>query len=237
MTPIFVVAILALSVYWFFMSPYSQSFGPFPYKKRTSQKLVALTFDDGPNDPYTSEILKFLADKNIKATFFVVGKCALKYPEVVKSIERAGHSVGNHSYSHQFYKYLTQPSFKQELLASQTAIKSVIGKEPALFRPPWLWRQPLLFKSLKQLKVRPVSGEFCNILEVFQPSGKRIARRALAKLKPGAIIIFHDGFDAKGGNRAQTVLAVKLFVNQALNSGYKFVTVDQLIGIEAYKKV
>ena len=81
----------------------------------------------------------------------------------------------------------------------------------------------------------PVSGQFCHAFEVLQPSPQRIARRALAKARPGAILIFHDGFDAHGGNRANTVAAVSIVITELTRRGYAFVTIDDLLGIPAYQ--
>lgn len=230
-----VIIVLLCAIYWFFMSSYSQVFGKFPYKARTDKKQIALTFDDGPNEPYTSEIVDYLRSKNIKATFFQVGKCVDRYPEVTKKIFHDGHLIGNHSLSHKYNKYFTEHDFDKEIAESQAIISGVIGKTPACFRPPWLWRYPKLFKTLKKHELNPVSGEFCDVLEVFQPNAKHIARRVLAKAKPGAIIIFHDGIEAKGGNRSQTAGAVKIVVDELLKQNYQFVTVDKLLGIPDYQ--
>jgi peptidoglycan-N-acetylglucosamine deacetylase len=221
-------------VYWFFMSSYSQFFGHFPWRGKTQDKIVALTFDDGPNEPYTSEIVDFLNRRGVKATFFQVGSCVEKYPGTTKKIIESGHVVGNHSLSHAFHTYVTHPSFYDEITKTQAIIKKHTGKTPALFRPPWLWRQPLLMRTLHRCGLTPVSGEFCHSLEVFQIDGRRIARATLRKMRPGSILIFHDGFDARGGNRAQTVQAVKITVDQLLKEGWKFATLDSLLGVKAY---
>ncbi len=223
------------ATYWLFMSPHSQAFGYFPFRKKTRGRVIALTFDDGPNEPYTSKLLDLLATYKVHATFFCVGKNAQKYPNIVKRIDKEGHTIGNHSMSHEFHKYFTQPNFNYEIQQSQSILGEIIGKQPALFRPPWLWRQPWLFKSLKRAGMQPVSGTFGSAFEVLQPSAETIAKHALKKVKPGMILIFHDGFDAKGGIRSQTVAAIEIVLNKLINDGYKFVTVDELLGIAPYK--
>ncbi|CAN5430359.1 polysaccharide deacetylase family protein [soil metagenome] len=221
--------------YWLFMSTYSQIFGRYPYKKETSDKVIALTFDDGPNEPYTSQILDYLNDKNVKATFFLVGKCVERYPESAKKIVSSGHIIGNHSYSHEFHKYFFSLRFNSEITANQAILQKYTGKKPTLFRSPWLWRQPWLLKELKKKSLQPVSGKFCYVFEVLRPNGARIARHALAKATPGSIIIFHDGVEGRGGNRQQTVDAVKITVDELLRREYTFVTVDQLLNVPAYQ--
>lgn len=231
-----VIALVVLAiVYWLFMSPYSQVFGKYPYRAKTTKKVVALTFDDGPNEPYTSELLDFFRENNVKVTFFQVGKCIERYPEVTKRAYREGHTIANHSLSHKFHKPFISPSMSQEIETNQAVIRKTIGKTPALYRSPWLWRQPLLFRSLKMHNLQPVSGTFCDDLEVFRPDADRIAKTTLKRIKPGSIIIFHDGQDSKGGNRSATVEAVKIVVKTLKSHDYKFVTVDKLLGIEPYK--
>lgn len=226
---------LAIAVYWLCMSTYSQAFGDFPWRIKTDRKVIALTFDDGPNEPYTSQIVDFLHDRGVKATFFQVGICVKRYPETSKRILREGHIIGNHSLSHAFHNYLTHPGFEDEVTLTQTILKDCIGKTPALFRSPWLWRQPFLLRTLRKHHLQPVSGEFCHPLEVFQINGATIAKSALKKAKPGSIIIFHDGFDGRGGNRAETVKAAKIVVDTLLQEGYEFVTVDKLLSVRAYQ--
>ena len=230
------VFVVIAVVYWLFMSPPSPIFGKFPHKVITEEKIVALPFDDGPNEPYTSRIVNFLNSNNIKATFFQVGKNVQRYPKTTLAIVKAGHVVGNHSLSHKFGKYFNRPELKHEVQASQAIFSKLIGKTPALFRPPWLWRQPLLLKTLKEVSLVPVSGIFCSDLEVFQPKAERIAKRTLARVKPGSIIIFHDGYNAKGASRSQTVEAVKIVVVELLKQNYRFVTVDKLLKVPAYQK-
>ncbi|MFI5270542.1 MAG: polysaccharide deacetylase family protein [Candidatus Saccharimonadales bacterium] len=216
------------------MSTSSQIFGTYPYKKQTSKKLVALTFDDGPNEPYTTEIADFLESKKIKATFFQVGECVSRYPDVTRRLYKDGHDIGNHSMHHRFRDHLFHPSYLREIIDNQHIIEKTIGVRPALFRSPWLFRQPWLLSSVKKAGLRPISGKFCHPFEVAQISSEKIARKAISEAKPGAIIIFHDGFDARGGNRSQTVKALKLTVNELISKGYSFVTISELFSVNTY---
>lgn len=234
---ILAVVAVAAATYWLYLSPFSQIFGAFPYRGAASRRVVALTFDDGPNEPYTSQIAAILGRHNLRATFFQVGTCVERFPATTAALAKAGHIIGNHSQSHQFHRYLAHPGFERELDESQAVLTELLGKKPALFRPPWLWRQPRLLKSLKARGLQPVSGEFGSWLEPFQPSGRRMARRALAKVRPGSIIIFHDGYNATAARRSETVVAVEMLVESLLKQGYEFVTVDELLGLPAYQDV
>jgi peptidoglycan/xylan/chitin deacetylase (PgdA/CDA1 family) len=122
-----------------------------------------------------------------------------------------------------------------ETLAAQHTLTKVIGRTPALYRPPWLLRTPTLPAVLHENGLSPVSGEFCHAFEVIQPPPSWIARRALAKARPGAILIFHDGFDGRGGHRGNTVATVRIVITELTHRGYRFVTVDELLGIPAYQ--
>jgi len=221
------ICILAL-VYHLFFSPSSQVFGYFPHRVHTQERVIALTFDDGPNEPYTSQVLDILAAHRVAATFFMVGRCLERSPAVGRRIVAEGHSVGNHSYTHSFLSYLKQPSFRDEIERTQRVMHDILGVRPALFRPPWLFRQPWLLASVRRAGLNAVSGEFGDVMEPFQPPAERMVRRALSKAKPGAILIFHDGFDARGGDRTETVRAIELLIPELRSRGYSFATVEAL---------
>ncbi|MGI5238525.1 polysaccharide deacetylase family protein [Dactylosporangium sp. CA-139066] len=221
--------------YWLLMSPFAPTARDYPYRGPDSERVVALTFDDGPNEPYTSQILDILAEHEVRATFFHVGQCVERHPDVAVRAVGAGHVVGNHSLTHRFGTYLRPRAFEREVEQSQRILARVLGRTPALARTPWLWRRPSLLRMLRRDGLHPVAGEFGHAFEVFQPSGVRMARRAVAKTRPGSILIFHDGFDSRGGNRAETVVAVRETIRGLLARGYRFVTVDELLGVPAYQ--
>jgi peptidoglycan/xylan/chitin deacetylase (PgdA/CDA1 family) len=216
------------------MSPYSQVLGRFPYRGPGDERVVALTFDDGPNEPYTSELADYLGQEDIRATFFQVGKAVQRYPEVTKRLVSAGHVVGLHGHTHEFTQYLRRSTLADELRLGMAAF-SELGIRPALYRPPWLLRIPALPGLLREHGLRVVSGEFCHLLEVAQPSPHRIAGQAFRAARPGSIIIFHDGWDGKSADRAATVEAVKLLTPRLRAQGYTFTTVDRLLGVPAYQ--
>ncbi|HEY1701448.1 MAG TPA: polysaccharide deacetylase family protein [Trebonia sp.] len=220
--------------YWLGMSSYSQAFGYFPYRGATSEKKIALTFDDGPNEPYTSQLANLLRDRGVRATFFQVGRAVLEYPEVTARLASDGHLIGNHGFTHEFPTYLSRRTLVPDVRKGMEALATV-GIRPALYRPPWLMRIPSLNAVLKDEGLQAISGEFCHALEVFQPSAELIAKGVLAKACPGSIIIFHDGWDGKGANRASTVAAARIVVDQLAEEGYSFVTVDEMLGLPAYQ--
>ena len=224
-----------LLAYALFMLPQSQVFGRYPYRAAPEDRVVALTFDDGPNEPYTSEIADFLESRGIRGTFFQVGRCVQRFPEATDRIAAAGHVIGNHSLTHRFTTYLRPGAFRREVGQTQVVLRERLGRTPALARTPWLWRQPALLRMLRRERLEPVAGVFGHPLEVFHRDGAAMARRAIAQTRPGTILIFHDGFDGRVGDRSQTVKAIKLTVDGLRERGYRFVTVDELLGVPAYQ--
>lgn len=226
------IIVIAIALYWLFMSSYSQVFGNFQYKSTTKNREIALTFDDGPNEPYTSDLLKILKSENVLATFFLVGSNVLKYPKISQKIHSSGHLIGNHSMNHKFMNsfYIRRMSYEIELC--QNTIKNTVGVMPKFFRPPWLFRSPGLFKVTRENKMIMISGVFCNAFEVFQPNAEYIAKKTVNKVHPGSIIIFHDGVESKGGDRSKTVESVRLVIDELKKQNFTFVTVDKLLGIK-----
>lgn len=221
--------------YYSFFHPTSQVFGDFTYRGPTRDKVVALTFDDGPNDPFTSDLVDLLEKRNVLATFFQVGSCVERHPGLTALMYEAGHVIGNHTYRHRLLDYLREPSLASEIRRTQEVLAAEIGRRPALFRPPWLCHPPAVLGEARRQGVRPISGTFAHPLEVIQIPARRIADYALRLVRPGAILIFHDGFDARGGARGQTVEAVRLVIDELGTRGFSCVTVDDLLGIPAYR--
>ena len=214
--------------------PRSQIFGPFPFEGGAVDPVIALTFDDGPNEPYTSRLLAVLAERNVRATFFMVGRCAERYPATVRDVVQAGHVLGNHSYSHSFSRYLTMPTQRTEIQHGQDCLTAIADVRPGLYRPPWLCHWPWVLASIRAAGLQPVSGRFADPLEVLQPPADRIAAAAARVARPGGILILHDGFDARGGVRDQTVAAVGPLIDTLRERGYRFATIDELLGVPPY---
>lgn len=209
----------------------SKIFGNMYWRVSTDQKVIALTFDDGPNEPYTTEIADIISGYGGKATFFVVGKNMERFSGSVKKIQAQGHEIGAHSYRHAFHRYITDPLYKAEIANTKRVLQKE-GITTTLFRFPWLFRTPWLLASVRKAGYgTPFSGQFSHILEPFQIDANKIAKHTLKIAKPGAIIIFHDGFNAKAAKREQTVLAVKIVTKQLAKQGYQFVTVSELLSV------
>jgi peptidoglycan/xylan/chitin deacetylase (PgdA/CDA1 family) len=230
-------AALGAAGYWAMMSSRSQLLGPFPDRgseQRSSPHRIALTFDDGPNEPYTSRLATLLERREVTATFFQVGKAVARAPEVSAALVAAGHVVGNHSYSHQFHRCFAGATCEDEIKRAQDVIADAVHRTPRLYRPPWLVRTPATFRVLRRHGLVPVSGTFCHPFEVAQCGAGRIARRAVARSGPGRILIFHDGYNGTGADRTRSLDAVARVVDVLADRGWTFATVDALLGIHAY---
>ena len=183
-------------------------------------KPIFLTFDDGPNEPFTSQVLDVLREHDIKASFFVCGQNLSRFPEIAKRIVRENHAIGNHTYSHSRFKTLLG-RLKGEIIKTDELIAKTTGVTTRLFRPPW----GILMPWLKPfLQAQNYSTFFWDIAayDWRQPSADYIANRVIKKAKPNAIILLHDGNQTFGGNRSQTVLALPKIITELKNRGYTF---------------
>jgi peptidoglycan/xylan/chitin deacetylase (PgdA/CDA1 family) len=149
-------------------------------------------------------------------------------------VVQSGHVLGNHSYSHSFTSYVKQPRQEIEIIRSQEVFYSVAGVTPALYRPPWLCHWPWVMSSLRQHGLQAVSGTFIHPLEPFQPAAVKLTDSASRLTRPGTILIFHDGREARGGPRDQSVAAVGPLIDRLTDRGYRFTTIDRLLGVSAY---
>lgn len=227
---IIAVVLLALGLLSYISFYYKSSFlGPMIYEVKTNNKVVALTFDDGPNGSFTEEILSLLDEYNAKATFFMVGKNIIKYPEIVKRVYAENNEIGIHSYSHAFHKYLTEPTFTEEITKTKNVLDNLGVNNIKYFRFPWLYRNPILIKNITSQGYKIISGQFAHGLEPFQINYKKIFRHSKKVVYPGAIIIFHDGYNAKSADRSETVKALKLLLSYLEEKEYRAVTISELL--------
>jgi peptidoglycan/xylan/chitin deacetylase (PgdA/CDA1 family) len=237
-----VMIFVFLAAYGYFI-PTSLVFGKV-YYEGTSRENVALTFDDGPNEPYTSQILDILASHNIKATFFVVGKNVELYPETTRRIIAEGNVVGNHSYSHNANHALTEHGAK-DLERAQETIDNTVGIRPHLYRPPHGKKSPWELEAVKKgglIEVTwSVSANDQHVLAFLgEPSPETFAREIVSRTNPGEIILLHDGYgtlhDTVKADKSLTVKALPLIIEQLQTRGYRFVTVPELLNVPAYNE-
>jgi peptidoglycan-N-acetylglucosamine deacetylase len=201
------------------------------------EKVVALTYDDGPNPPYTQALLDALAQYGVKATFFLKGRNIEAFPESVLSIAQAGHEIGNHSYYHRPMIALREPAMLEELLRTNSLIDSLLGYEPVLFRPPYGVQSPGLQMALDTLDMKSILMSTNGVdWEVTDPM--QIASSVLENIEPGSIILLHDGHGDVDDphtqdSRAATVAATGIVIETLEAQGYRFVTVGELLAMSS----
>jgi peptidoglycan/xylan/chitin deacetylase (PgdA/CDA1 family) len=217
------------------VNPRSNAFGRTYWNGATERKVVALTFDDGPNEPYTSQVLSILKREHVRATFFLVGCNVRCYPETAARIAMEGHVVANHSDTHPV-GFAIKPVRMQrrEVDAAEETIHAATGRYPRFFRPPMGLRSPWLMSVLTGDSLVAVTWDDTPLDWLWLPSSK-LVRRALDQAHPGAIILLHDGLNSGHGvDRSQTVLALPEIIKGLRARGYSFCTVPELLGGRAY---
>jgi len=205
-----------------------QVFGEIIPRVETTQKVVALTFDDGPTPEQTSEILKVLAEENVKATFFLIGGELEMYLEEGKKIAAAGHEIGNHSYSH-VKMILVAPSFvKEEIEKTDELIRATGYEKPAHFRPPYGKKLFALPFYLSQTNRKSITWDIEP--ESFPETAANtdeIVKYVLANTRGGSIILLHVMYDPK----RKSLNAVKPIIEGLKEKEFRFVTVSELINL------
>lgn len=196
----------------------------------TSQRLLSLTFDDGPSQ-YTLAIAEVLNQYEIPATFFMLGKEMVSSPEIVKAIHQQGHQIANHSWDHQdVSSYLDPRTFWQRQVATHSEIlRQLVGYKSSIFRPPY---GRITDEQVEYLKLNNMVTVMCSIdtrdWDSNDNAVETLVTRATKYAHPGAIILMHDG----GGNRQNTVEALPLIIQFYLNHGYQFVRLDTLLAMD-----
>lgn len=202
--------------------PNSPVFGRVVSRLRTREAVVALTFDDGPNPDATPAILDALAARDIKATFFILGRHAERWPALVRRVAEDGHTVGNHGYYHRKL-HLKSPGYvRNDLELGTRAIVDACGVRPAFFRAPHGFRSPWVTAIAGSLGQRTV-GWSRGVWDSARPGVDVIVERTVRAAKPGAILLLHDGdgYDPLG-DRGQTARAVPLLAERIRAAGFRF---------------
>lgn len=204
----------------------SPIFGKPITRLRDASRAVALTFDDGPNPEATPAILDALAARGVKATFFILGRHAERWPDLVARVARDGHSIGNHGYYHRKLHFKSPAYVRDDLRLGTERIEAATGRRPALFRAPHGFRSPWVTPIAKSLGQRTV-GWSLGVWDSDRPGVDAIAERTIGGARPGSILLLHDGdgYDP-GGDRTQTARAVPIIVDRLLEQGFRFSLLD-----------
>lgn len=189
--------------------------------KKQLPKLVALTFDDGPNDVVTPQILKILEKYDIKATFFMLAKSAEKYPEIAKLVAEQGHEIANHTISHPNLNEVKKGRIKKEILQAQAKIEEITGEKPTLFRPPYGEYNKTVLQTAKKSEQKVIMWSV-DTYDWRLKNRKKIVKEIKKQTVPGSIILMHDVHQT-------TADSLEAIIKQLQKSGYEFVTVSELL--------
>ena len=202
----------------------SPLFGPTLGRIPSDRKVVALTFDDGPNPDATPVILETLRKKGVRATFFVLGSHAERWPELVRRISSEGHQLGNHGYFHRKLQFKSPFYVSRDIRLGIRAIKRAGAPAPRYFRAPHGFRSPWTTPIASSYGERTV-GWSLGVWDSDRPGADEIVKRTLEGVSPGSIILLHDGDGYNpDGDRMQTAAALPIIIDRLKEQGYEFAT-------------
>jgi len=195
-----------------------------------SSRQIALTYDDGPNDPHTLRLLEVLARQDVQATFFLIGRHVQQHQEIAREIVQAGHAVGNHTLTHPLLTFKSESEIRGQLSECRAALQDAIGEHSNLFRPPFGGRRPAVLRVARELGMEPVMWNVTGY-DWNAPPADVIERKVAKQIRGGDVILLHDGGHKEmGADRSQTVMATDRLIVRYKSEGYEFVTIPRMIG-------
>ena len=196
-------------------------------KAKENKKSIALSFDDGPDENVTPEILRVLKEQNAKVVFFVKGANAEKYPDIIQKIVEDGHIIGNHTFSHSSnVAFLNRKKITKEIEQTNKLISCFTGQSPRFFRPPFGVLNPIIASVAEKFEMITI-GWSIRSFDGGNRSKELIISNLKSKINGGAIILFHD-------TNPGTVNVIKEFLDYLAQTDYKVERLDKMINIEPY---
>lgn len=219
----------AVGLGWASMDPQSQLYGRTFLGTPGVGKRLALTYDDGPNDPHTMRLLDVLAKHGVKATFFMIGSYVEKRPDIARRVAEAGHEIGNHTWSHPNLIWCSSAQVRGELERTAKILEDTAGPYSRLFRTPFGGRRPASLRVVKSMGLTPVMWSV-SAYDWSLPTGEAIERKVWSQIRGGDVILMHDGSHRGfGWDRANTVAATDAVIARAKAEGYAFCTVGEMM--------
>ena len=195
------------------------------------EKIVALTYDDGPNPPYTNEIVEYLHAQSVPATFFVVGRAVARWPDVVRQELQSGDVIGNHTWDHTHLVEKSNAQIAAELAQTDAMIQQKTGVRTRLFRPPYGSLDVRVIAVVRHLGYDIIMWSIPLSKDWENPPPSVIRDRVIPYVKDGDIITLHDGDEGHLGNRSSSVAATKLIVERLKEMQFRFVTIPELLAL------
>ncbi|MGA9509145.1 MAG: polysaccharide deacetylase family protein [Candidatus Sulfotelmatobacter sp.] len=215
------------------MSPTAQWYGHTFASLPCGSRQIALTYDDGPNDPHTLRLLEVLAKHNVQATFFLIGRYVQQRPDLAREIVRAGHIVGNHTFTHPLLTFKSESEIKRELASCRATLHDAIGNHSNLFRPPFGGRRAAVLRIARQFNLEPIMWNVTGY-DWNAPLAAVIEEKVTSKIRGGDVILLHDGGHKQlGADRSQTVIATNHLITRYKNEEYEFATIPQMMAESA----
>ena len=212
------------------MSPTSQVYGRTFIGLGPGSRLLALTYDDGPNDPYTWHMMEVLERRGVKATFFLIGRYVQQKPEIARALVVAGHAIGSHTFSHPNLIFEQVTELRQQLVQTREAILDATGVETKLFRPPFGGRRPATLRTVRAFGLETVMWNVSG-RDWKAKSADEIVARAKRQIRGGDVILLHDGSHVRmGADRSRSVAATDCILDRYLSEGFEFVTLPEMMG-------
>jgi peptidoglycan/xylan/chitin deacetylase (PgdA/CDA1 family) len=211
------------------LAPAGQWYGRTFVGLQRGSKQLALTYDDGPNDPHTLRLLEILARHNVRATFFLIGRYVRQRPDIVRELIQAGQVVGNHTFTHPLLTFERAVEVRKQLTECRSALQDAIGQHSKFFRPPFGGRRPAVLRIARQLGLEPIMWSVTGY-DWDAPPAEVIERKVQRQILGGEVILLHDGgYRQMGADRSQTVLATDHLISHYRSQGYEFLTVQQMV--------
>jgi len=211
------------------MWPTSQVYGRTFIGLERGSPYVALTYDDGPNDPWTLRLLEVLDRHSVKATFFVLGRFVQQKPQIVRALAAAGHVIANHSWDHPRLIFASNSELRRQVEQTQSAIFDACGLTPSLFRPPYGGRRPGTLSAVRKLGLEPIMWNV-TCYDWKATSADKVVAHAQRQIRGGDVILMHDGDQrAMGADRRHTVQATERLIAQHKADGRQFVTIPEMM--------
>jgi peptidoglycan/xylan/chitin deacetylase (PgdA/CDA1 family) len=200
--------------------------------KKDGKKTVALTFDDGPVEPYTRQILDILGEFGVKGTFFCIGENMERNPTLTKRIVEEGHTLGNHTLSHHTLPFQNKEAISFEIERTSKIAETLTGKRSFYLRPPKGYKSCKVSKIAKRLGYQLVNFSY-PIFDVQNPPSETLVDRVLSRVKEGDILLMHDGYNPrKPGQRDNLIKALPAILKGIQNKGLEMLTLDEALEME-----